>query len=96
MNVSCTYCGATGKLTRDHIIPEWIYKRAHYVFPKFRKNLGVKNYQSLCNSCNNKKSGYIDMRNPIAREFWLAVKAEIENAEDRADLFLNEPNEMIY
>lgn len=87
MDEKCQYCDSKENLTQDHIIPAWVYKRSQYIFPRFVKTLGKKNMQVLCAECNQKKGGYIDMRNPIARDFWLAVLVEIEAARDRAEDF---------
>ncbi|HKF48304.1 MAG TPA: hypothetical protein VKB38_13160 [Terracidiphilus sp.] len=42
-----------------------------------KKNLGKQNIQTLCVRCNSKKSGFIDVRNPIARRFWTHVRDAI-------------------
>lgn len=77
--MKCERCGSTEKLTKDHIIPKWIYKRSgHLKLKGFKKNLGGKNIQVLCAECNNRKGGSIDLSNPIALQFWLAVKEAIE------------------
>lgn len=75
---SCVKCGATDNLTKDHIIPKWIYKRSHFFH--FGKNLGRENIQLLCQSCNLKKGGMIDCSTEIGREFWEHVQKEIGKA----------------
>ena len=62
------------KLTSDHIIPKWIYKRIPELGIKFKKDLGKKNIQKICERCNSKKSGRIDVSNDTARQFWTLVR----------------------
>ena len=43
-------------------------------------------HQRLCHECNTETNdGFIHMVHPHAREFWLNVKAAIEEAENRAE-----------
>jgi len=67
------------------------------------RKFNVQNaYQRLCHECNTEtKNGFIDMVHPHAREFWLNVKAAIEEAENRAEdyymlLETGRPIEAIY
>lgn len=71
-NKRCVKCGSEEELTKDHIIPKWIYKRSQYL--GFKKNLGKKNEQILCSKCNSKKAGGIDVTTEIGRNFWIAVR----------------------
>lgn len=69
----CEKCGSTENLTRDHIIPKWLYKRLNNFGPSlrfsqtFKKNLGQSNFQTLCSECNSKKAGGLDMTHPMTR-----------------------------
>lgn len=76
---ACVKCGATDELTRDHIIPRWIYKRSNLLQLRgLKKNLGAKNYQWLCDRCNSKKGGSIDVSTEIGRDFWLKLRDAID------------------
>lgn len=68
----CVKCGATEDLSKDHIIPKWIYKRAEEF--GFKKNLGGRNKQIMCKPCNFKKGGGIDCSSEIGRIFWTRVR----------------------
>lgn len=70
--MQCEKCGTTSDLTKDHIIPKWMYKKAH-IFG-FKKNRGKENIQVLCHKCNNEKGGFVDCSTEIGREFWTKVR----------------------
>lgn len=70
--LKCVKCGSEVELTKDHIIPKWIYKRCN-VFG-FKKNLGAQNKQTLCKVCNFKKGGAIDCQSEIGRIFWRHIR----------------------
>jgi len=66
----CPLCGKEAKLTKDHIIPKWLYNRSdQWQFNKneYKKNLGQKNIQMVCSPCNLKKGGRPDFTHPVAR-----------------------------
>lgn len=65
------------QLTKDHIIPKWIYVSAHQLVPKFKKNLGKKNIEYICSPCNSKRSGKIYVGHETGLQFWLDVREEI-------------------
>lgn len=58
----CAKCGATEKLTKDHIIPRWLITKIHLLgLPRSIKKLYRKtNYQILCLDCNQAKGGRVD------------------------------------
>lgn len=64
--MKCVNCGSTEKLTVDHIIPKWLYKK--FDIFGLKKNLGKSNIQILCSQCNNEKGGLPDFSHPIAQE----------------------------
>lgn len=68
----CIKCDSTIELTKDHIIPKWIYKRCN-IFG-FKKNLGARNKQVMCKVCNFKKGGAIDCSNEIGKIFWTHIR----------------------
>ncbi len=72
-NKKCEICGTTEKLTTDHIIPKWLYKRLPYFTGiskvQIQKNIGVRNKRVLCSKHNGEKGGYIDFDHPITKEF---------------------------
>lgn len=79
MNEICVKCGSLDDLTRDHIIPTWIYKRRDvFRIEKHYKPLGVKNIQKLCKNCNHEKCGGIDCSTEVGRDFWESVYNRIE------------------
>lgn len=73
----CVKCGSTKNLTKDHIIPKWIYKRSGHFDINFKKNLGKKNTQIMCLDCNVEKSGYIDCSTEMGRDFWTKIRDRI-------------------
>ncbi len=79
-NATCPKCGLLAvKLTRDHIIPKWIYKASSQLnLTNFKKNLGEKNIQMICAKCNGKKSGKIDVSTELGRIFWTQVRDSID------------------
>jgi 5-methylcytosine-specific restriction endonuclease McrA len=77
----CVKCGSITNLSRDHIIPKWIYGKAQFF--GFKKNLGQKNIQMLCRPCNGRKSGYVDCSSEVGRAFWSKVKETIERELNR-------------
>lgn len=64
--MKCAQCGSTERLTIDHIIPKWLYKRIDSL--GIKKNFKKQNQQILCYSCNNKKGGKPDFHHPVAKE----------------------------
>lgn len=82
----CPRCGAVGvPLTKDHIVPKWAYKRIPQItagwMKKIRKEFhGETNIQWMCGPCNSKKSGTIEVSNPLARAFWTKVRDVIDEA----------------
>ena len=78
----CPKCGKEAALTKDHIIPKWIYKRFPHKQIGLAKNLGVKNHQYICSPCNSKKGNCIDCSTEVGREFWTkfrdAINKELE------------------
>lgn len=65
MQGTCPLCGYEGQLTKDHIIPKWLYANIHLLGMK--KNLGQRNIQYICSHCNSRKGGRPDFKNPIAK-----------------------------
>jgi hypothetical protein len=59
LKTQCERCGATEKLTRDHIIPEYLLTRMG-----FSPSLQAKNMQTLCGRCNQAKGNQLDPKNP--------------------------------
>lgn len=73
----CAHCPHEGVLTKDHIIPRWIYRYSSLLGLRGFHNLGQKNIQYLCSECNGKKGGNINVEHPISRAFWTALRDEI-------------------
>lgn len=78
----CVKCGSIKNLTKDHIIPQWLWKRLKYfnLSIKKRKKIMKKrtNIQILCAKCNEKKGAVIDYNNELTIDIMTQVKKEIE------------------
>lgn len=91
MKDKCEKCGAIENLTRDHIIPKWLYKRLdnlHFgikVDTKFKKNLGQTNIQTLCAICNSEKGGRLEMSHEITEQIFPWIE-DLYNDMNRARL----------
>lgn len=62
----CPHCKQEARLTKDHIIPKWLYGKIHIFGVK--KNWGNKNIQWICSPCNSLKGGMPDFAHPISRQ----------------------------
>lgn len=75
----CLRCDKIGKVTEDHIIPQWFLKQL--------VNFGVKenpidNTEMVCESCNGTKGGKFDfsfkacrdVMKPIIRNFVIEIR----------------------
>lgn len=75
----CVYPGCLStNITRDHIVPQWVYKAYPVDQIDFPRNLGAKNYQDLCTKHNGLKAGHIDCTTEVGRRFWTKFKEAIE------------------
>lgn len=79
----CPVCRKEVALTRDHIIPRWIYESYPVKQIGFERNLGTKNFQYICSPCNGKKGGKIAVIDETSKEFWTkfrdAINLELDN-----------------
>jgi len=65
----CPKCGTEAMITEDHVIPQWLMKRLEMFDISI---IVVGNKRKLCQSCNSKKAGNIDYKDPDVREFMRA------------------------
>ena len=63
----CPTCPFSGALTTDHTIPKWLQRRLDIFGFKIQPPPNRK----VCATCNTKKGGQIDYKNPAVRKFML-------------------------
>lgn len=82
----CAYCGTSDRLTIDHVIPQWLWKRRHFIVNRLKVNILRNPTQFLCQKCNTEvKGGSIDVIHPDGAAFWQDVKNTIERALENAE-----------
>lgn len=78
----CAYCDSKESLTRDHIIPKWLFLRSHMFGLKRHKELKKSGfasvYQTLCGNCNSEKGGLIDYTIPQVRTYMTLIRDSID------------------
>jgi len=55
----CLRCDAIGKVTEDHVVPQWFLK----ILPQFgftKKQVPVPETEMVCEPCNHTKGGTFD------------------------------------
>ena len=88
---TCPECQQDGTLNRDHIIPRWLMK-AMYNFG-FKPDdvllkaglLGKRITQPMCIACNGMKSGFLDWKDPLVRQYIKTFLLMCEEELDRRE-----------
>lgn len=74
----CAICGTTKNLTRDHIIPKWLYKRADKIIPGYSVTMDRVQTQKLCYWHNREKGGSLDASTELGKDFCIRLREVID------------------
>lgn len=62
----CLRCDAVGKVTEDHVVPQWFIKQIGN-FGLSKKDLPSMETEVVCEKCNSTKGGKFDFQFPACR-----------------------------
>lgn len=64
----CLRCDAVGKVTEDHVIPQWLKKILPQMGVSVKEWPDGNNIEIVCEKCNSVKGGILDLKFAQCRE----------------------------